>query len=559
VKKHPVLMMIFLLLSGLICWCGCGPETELEVDDFKISDQLLSSAVIGQEYKKSIKATGGLEPYINWEILEGALPAGIQLAESSGVLYGTPAGPAGFFPILVKAEDSDRDPQQDIAALAVHVQDQGGQGPLVDRMQAFDTAYWDSHAPSGLGLSVLDGEQDEPYTDYDRAGFVTGFYLATAAYRYESFSPDGQEEQDDDLEEAGQALSDTLAAVHDLLQVTGGSGLLASGFERDSIQLLCCDDLEDPDCDEQHLCGGGVPEGHAGEGDYSGYHWIGDAGRDTYTAVIFGLTLAYDFADDTQAKNIIENDMAAMLDRIWDDGLEIIDVDGEPTTLGNVSGDTPDRNSNRALAALAWLKAASHVTGESRFDDRYQELLGDRDYRAIVTGPTDIYPGYDTDFQDALLSSLNLLLLLRLEQDEELYQVYYYTFLDSLWTSEPGYRRGDADKNALLNMMVMAGLRFWPDRPLYEAWSQMGRFPDPPLKNRAVDLSSDPNVEKDPEREGWAADALWIDQRAPSSFGWADNPYLLAGGADDGRIFPGVDFMLPYWLARYHGFILPQW
>ncbi|MDP8257156.1 MAG: Ig domain-containing protein [Candidatus Alcyoniella australis] len=550
-RKQASLAILTLVAAMGLGLVGCASDPDLLSSDFKIRDQFLSAAHPGERYERGIVAKGGLEPYREWQLVLGALPEGIKVEDTSGVLYGTPGEAEGIYPFLVKAQDASHNPDVDVSAMVLQVISQGS-GPLYRRSCEIETDYWAEHAPSGLSLSSVEGG-DRQYTDYNAAGRLSGLYLAAAAWRRTII----QQDPDQDSQGAIDALSTTLGALHALLQITGEPGLLASGFERDSIQLLCCDDLADPDCDADFLCGEGVPEGHAGQGDYAGYHWIGDAGRDTYSAVIFGLTVAYDAVQNQPGKERIALDMAALLDRIWQGNLRIIDVDGEPTSLGNVSGTNPDEDSRRALAALAWHRAAWYVTGEQRFEQRYFELLDDRDYRRIVTGPTDIYSGYDTDFSEALDCALNLYLLLSVEQDDELRQIYSNTFNHSFWTSETGFRRGDAERNPLATLMIVDRLDYWPDAPLYAGWSQLARFPAAPLENFAVDLGG--NVDVDPDMPGWAADALWIDQRPPAQFAWADNPYLLQRGADDGRRFSGVDFQLAYWLGRYSGMVLAQW
>ena len=85
-----------------------------------------------------------------------------------------------------------------------------------------------------------------------------------------------------------------------------------------------------------------------------------------------------------------------------------------------------------------------------------------------------------------------------------------------------------------------------------DADHQMDLFPAPPRIDHAVDHSPDPSIEQNPEKAGWALDALDVDLRPPAPFLWDRNPYLLAGGADDGHEFPGVDYLLAYWLGRYY-------
>src|SRR5262249_28852616 len=54
-----------------------------------------------------------------------------------------------------------------------------------------------------------------------------------------------------------------------------------------------------------------------------------------------------------------------------------------------------------------------------------------------------------------------------------------------------------------------------------------------------------------------ACDPVPIEDRSPSTFAWKDNPYGLDGGGDGTRLYTGTDYLLAYWLGRYHGFLEP--
>ena len=78
----------------------------------------LPNGVVGQAYSQGLSASGGQPPYI-WNLMSGALPAGLALA-ANGVISGTPtAGAAALF--TVRALDSAASPQQGTANLALSV------------------------------------------------------------------------------------------------------------------------------------------------------------------------------------------------------------------------------------------------------------------------------------------------------------------------------------------------------------------------------------------------------------------------------------------------------
>jgi large repetitive protein len=64
----------------------------------------LPPATIGLPYSQTLTASGGTRPYM-WSVVSGALPNGIALSPSSGVLSGTPTA-AGSFTFTVRVSDS---------------------------------------------------------------------------------------------------------------------------------------------------------------------------------------------------------------------------------------------------------------------------------------------------------------------------------------------------------------------------------------------------------------------------------------------------------------------
>jgi len=73
-----------------------------------ISTTTVPAGNIGTAYSTTFAATGGAVPY-TWSIASGALPQGLSLAGSTGVLSGTPLN-AGSFVFTVQVKDSEATP-----------------------------------------------------------------------------------------------------------------------------------------------------------------------------------------------------------------------------------------------------------------------------------------------------------------------------------------------------------------------------------------------------------------------------------------------------------------
>jgi len=70
-------------------------------------------------YSQTVQATGGVTPYA-WTLASGALPAGLTLNGSTGVISGTPTR-KGTFNFVVRVRDSQGIPAEDTQSLSIRV------------------------------------------------------------------------------------------------------------------------------------------------------------------------------------------------------------------------------------------------------------------------------------------------------------------------------------------------------------------------------------------------------------------------------------------------------
>ena len=107
---------------------------------FKILNNELPDACTGQSYSATLYSDGGVLPYGNWTTT--ALPSGLSMNVSSGVISGTPGGPAQTYTITFSRNDSDSNTAQ--KALRLTVRD----CPL---------GSWNFDDPGSLGGAVTGG------------------------------------------------------------------------------------------------------------------------------------------------------------------------------------------------------------------------------------------------------------------------------------------------------------------------------------------------------------------------------------------------------------------
>jgi hypothetical protein len=113
-RRHgaPAVLTLILVCTPLLLSCGGGggsggggstpPPTDSALT---ITTTALPSGWDGHAYTATLSATGGTAP-LSWMLSSGALPAGLALSASSGVISGTPTAPADATPLTFTVKDS---------------------------------------------------------------------------------------------------------------------------------------------------------------------------------------------------------------------------------------------------------------------------------------------------------------------------------------------------------------------------------------------------------------------------------------------------------------------
>jgi Putative Ig domain len=84
-----------------------------------ITTTSLPNAKRNVSYSQTVQATGGVTPYA-WSLASGALPAGLTLNGSTGIISGTPTR-KGTFNFVVRVRDSQTVPAEDTQSLSIRV------------------------------------------------------------------------------------------------------------------------------------------------------------------------------------------------------------------------------------------------------------------------------------------------------------------------------------------------------------------------------------------------------------------------------------------------------
>jgi uncharacterized protein (TIGR03437 family) len=362
------------------------------------------------------------------------------------------------------------------------------------------------HFPFGTVLDPVfasaTSDQITGYTHCGDSATWTGHYLAAEAFRYK-------------VTGAADALSNVkkaIAGIKSLADVTG-TNLLARCIVPVNSPFAASIQAE---------------EGHNGiyTNASAGYIWVGNTSRDQYSGAMFGLGVAYDMVDDAGVKDSISQLVTRLVDFLRGHGWSVVMPDGSISTtfIG------------RADQMLSFLQVARHVN-PNHFSTVYDENRILLSLEVIV--PIALETTSDDSYFKFNLDYINLYNLIRLESSsaKSIYQKAY----DVLRNHTAGHQ------NAFFDAIDRALNGPNPGRDaetlaLLDAWLLR------PRRDKLVDLHGSVSLCGDQ-----ACAPVPVAQRPPSDFLWQRSPFQLLGGGAGTVETAGIDYILPYWMARYYG------
>jgi uncharacterized protein (TIGR03437 family) len=367
-----------------------------------------------------------------------------------------------------------------------------------------------THVPYGTVLDpIFAGPASNQIVGYTRCGdsaIWTGHYLAAEAFRYQvTQSPAA-------LANVKQAI----AGIKSLLDVTG-TNLLAR----------CLVPLSSP-------FASGIQSEEAANGIYTnssaGYFWVGNTSRDQYMGVIFGLGVAYDMVNDAGVQTSISQITAQLVRFLEGNAWTIVMPDGSVSTTFVIR---PDE-------ILTLLQVGQHVN-PSVFSTDYdinRVLLA-----AGVLAPIAVDAASDSSYFKFNLDYISFYNLIRLESgsSKSIYQAAYQVLRGATASHQNAMfdliDRGLNGPNATRDAEAAALLNEWLQRP---------------SRDNQVNLNG-----VVPVCGSQACQPIPVELRPPDEYLWEESPFQLAGGGSGIIETAGVDYILPYWMARYYGVVPP--
>jgi len=350
-------------------------------------------------------------------------------------------------------------------------------------------------------------------TGYTRCGdsaIWTGHYLAAEAFRYQATG-------------SADALNNVKAAIdgiRSLVDVTG-TNLLAR----------CLVPVNSPYATP-------LTQEESRHGVYTAnlqgtpYYWIGNTSRDQYSGVFFGLGVAHSMANEASVRAAISQLGTRMLEFLLNHNWSVVMPNGGISTVFWIR---PDQQ-------LALLQVGRLINA-GRFGSTYETA---RFFNASsVANPIalEVLDDHNSYFKFNL-DTINLYNLIRLE-NSSYYEWWYRNAYNTLRRTTDGH--GNAHFNMIDRGLNGANAaRDGETRALLDAWLTR------PPRDDSIDLRGRYASCGSPDR---ACAPIAVAERVRGDFLWQRSPFLLYGG-DQGLIEgAGIDYILPYWMARHYGTI----
>ncbi len=354
---------------------------------------------------------------------------------------------------------------------------------------------------------VFAGPASDSIVSYSRCGdsaIWTGHYLAAEAFRYK-------------VTRSAEALANArkaVAGIKSLLDVTGNNVLARCLIPEGSPYAAAIHSEE------------------ASNGVYRSspeYTWIGNTSRDQYSGVMFGLGVAFEMIDDPELKSTI----AATVTRIVDF------LRGNEWLVRMPNGSISTTFLARPDQQLAFLQLAREVNSD-RFSTAYdisRVLLS-----SAAIAPISLEVLSDDSYFKFNIDSINLYTLIHLERSS--FGAIYRKAYDIL------RNHTDDHGNAFFNMIDRAlngpnPARDAETKALLEQWLLRPRR-DFPVDLRGKVAACGTDV---------ACRPIPVPQRITTDFLWQRSPFQMVCGGDGLIETAGIDYILPYWMARYYGVV----
>ncbi len=372
--------------------------------------------------------------------------------------------------------------------------------------------------------------------DSDNDGGWTCYWILAECFRYKATGDP----------EAKAHFDRSLERMLSFRTLTGTDWFVARSVIRKATCNL--DDCDDPDDGEWFSS----PDGE---------WWVkSDTSNDEVTSHMFMMAHAYELCADEGQRQAIREHVGGIVGGLVDHGFKLLKPDMVETTYGqfdpeyinNFAGLVGD-GGRRSVQMLAALDLALALTGDLKFADAKRLLIDEHHYHENVVTESEA-PGRRGSGDGDELGTQAFFVLLRYETDPDLYAMYKEGWRrtygnmrlqqDALWDVVNGVLGGEAPSFE----NTMRWLRLAPTDGIRLSMNNIQRN----------DLVKPPDFYRVPNRIRWArSDGRILPGDERPNIRHNSSQFDAEGGWGSDREIDGADVVAAYWMARFHGFIVP--
>jgi len=308
------------------------------------------------------------------------------------------------------------------------------------------------------------------------------------------------------------------------------------------------------------------------------WYWKCDTSSDELDGHYFLYACYFDLVAETdEEKARVAAVVRDMTDHLIDHEFKLVDHDGKPTRWARYGPDTvngdpdywPEHGLN-SMSMLSYLRTASHVTGDPKYNAVADELIANHGYAMNSMFPKyQKGPGSFVQFDDEM-AFMNYYNLLAYETDPKVHEMMALSWRDyweiEVFERNPFYNFAFAARCTGATFTSPWGTRdLTPDQSaIDDSVDTLKRYPlnlinwSQTNSHRLDILPLSPVVREGDEAKGKGykrdGKVLPIDERFQHV--WSDDSWQLDTDGKGDQLATGMPFLLGYYMGLYHGYIV---
>ncbi|MEO2045302.1 MAG: hypothetical protein ABGX16_01865 [Pirellulales bacterium] len=425
--------------------------------------------------------------------------------------------------------------------LTIYTATQGGLGrldlvttTLLEKAETIERVLNQRHRRLGLVAETVLNDAYQPsaggiISDHDNDGLWTAYHVAAMSL---AFAVTGDEA-------AKESARKSMHSLYMLQDVSGTPGLVAR-----SVHTLEDAKNVGKDKDPQWRLS---PDGTM--------YWKSDTSADEIDGHYLAFYAYWEHVaqHDEEERELCLEHIRALTDYIVENDYTLIDWDGERTYWGFWSPELLNNHSEHflenglnSLQLLSFLKTAYHATDDEKYQQHYESLIQEHGYLDNVLMEKKVFPD-SNNHSDNQLGYVAWYPILQTEQDPAIRNVLHKAV-------RRHYRCLSLDRSSFFYFVTATIDPDYVD--LEAAITNLKRIPTDRrqwqmLNSHRADIVFNPRIDRFGKSQ--LMRVLPADERNFNR--WNENVYLPDSGGSGRGEDDGASYLLPYWMARHHGFV----